>query len=76
VLLVCGTTRVEVVDGVPPEYLAGSKKIVSDAHFPAFAEQVCALYQQIARIASEPTRATLMDFGTRLPRAVEQLVNR
>jgi hypothetical protein len=36
----------------------------------------CALYQQMARIAIEPTWAKLMDFETRLPRAVEQLVNR
>ena len=43
VLLVRGTARVEVVDGVPSEYLAGSRKIVGDAQFPAFAEQVRAV---------------------------------
>ena len=76
VLLVRGTASVEVVDGVPPEYLAGSKKIVGEAEFPAFEEQVRGLYAQMARIAKEPTWAKLLDFETRLPRAVEQLVNR
>jgi hypothetical protein len=76
VLLVRGTASVEVVDGVPPEYLAGSKKIVGEEGFPAFEEQVRGLYDRMARIAIEPTWAKLLDFETRLPRAVEQLVNR
>ena len=76
VLLVRGTARVEVVDGVPPEYLAASRKIVGEAGYPEFETQVRALYQQMARIAIEPTWAKLMDFETRLPRAVEQLINR
>jgi len=76
VLLVRGKASVEVVDGVPPEYLAGSKKIVGDAQFPEFETQVRALYQQMARIAIVSEWAKLMDFETQLPRAVEQLVNR
>jgi len=75
VLLVRGTARVEVVDGVPREYLAGSRKIVGEARFPEFENQVQALYQQMARIAIVPEWAKLLDFETRLPRAVEQLVN-
>ena len=76
VLLVRGTAGVEVVDGVPPEYLEGSKKIVGEERFPAFEAQVRALYQQMARIAIVPEWAKLLDFETRLPSAVEQLVNR
>ena len=75
VLLVRGMASVAVVDGVPPEYLAGSRKIVGDAQFPAFEEQVRGLYTRMARIAIEPTWAKLLDFETRLPRAVEQLVS-
>ena len=75
VLLVRGTASVAVVAGVPPEYLAGSRKIVGDAQFPAFEEQVRGLYDRMARIAIEPTWAKLLDFETRLPRAVEQLVS-
>ena len=76
VLLVRGTASVAMVDGVPPEYLAGSQKIVGEAQFPAFKEQVLGLYDRMARIAIEPTWAKLLDFETRLPRAVEQLVGR
>jgi hypothetical protein len=43
VLLERGTAWVEVVDGVPPEYLAGSRTIVGDAQFPAFEEPACAV---------------------------------
>jgi hypothetical protein len=75
VLLVRGTASVEVVDGVPSEYLAGSRKIVGEEQFPAFEEQVRGLYREMARIAIEPTWAKLLDFETRLPRAVEQLVS-
>ena len=75
VLLVRGTASVEVVDGVPSEYLAGSQKIVGEEQFPAFEEQVRGLYRQMARVTIEPTWAKLLDFETRLPRAVEQLVS-
>lgn len=75
VLLVRGTASVEVVNGVPPEYLSGSKKIVGEQQFPAFEEQVRALYQQMARITIEPDWAKLLDFETTLPSAVEQLIN-
>jgi hypothetical protein len=76
VLLVRGTAGVEVVDGVPPEYLAASRKIVGEAGFPAFEEQVRGLYAQMARITITPEWAKLLDFETTLPRAVEQLLNR
>lgn len=76
VLLVRGTARVEVVDEVPPEYLAGSRKIVGEQQFPAFEEQVRALYQQMARITIVPEWAKLLDFETTLPSAVEQLLHR
>lgn len=76
VLLVRGTARVEVVEGVPPEYLAGAKKQVGVEQWPAFEAEVRALYTQMARIAIVPEWAKLLDFETRLPRAVEQLVSR
>jgi hypothetical protein len=68
--------HVELVDGVPPEYLAASRKIVGEEQFPAFEEQVRGLYAQMARIAIEPDWAKLLDFETTLPAAVEQLLNR
>ena len=74
VLLVRGTASIEIVDGVPPEYLAGSRKIVGAAGMAAFEEQVRGLYTQMARIAIEPRWAKLLDFETTLPSAVEELL--
>ena len=74
VLLVRGTARVEVVDGVPPEYLAGSRKIVGEAGYPAFEEQVRALYDSMVRVVVTPTWVRLNDFQRTAPRAAERLI--
>jgi hypothetical protein len=76
VLLVRGTASIEVVDGVPPEYLEASKKLVAAEQWQAFEAQVRALYKQMARIAIVPEWAKLLDFETRMPRFLEQLTGR
>lgn len=73
-LLVRGTASLETVDGVPPEYLEASRKSVGDAGMPAFEAQVSELYQQMVRITIEPHWAKLLDFETRLPTPVENLI--
>jgi hypothetical protein len=74
VLLVRGSASLETVDGVPPEYLEASRKQVSEAEMPAFEAQVRALYQQMVRITIEPRWAKVLDFETRLPTPVENLI--
>lgn len=74
VLLVRGTTSMDIVDGVPPEYLKGAKKVFDEQQFEAFEAQVRSLYKQMARIAITPEWAKLLDFETRIPSAVEELV--
>jgi hypothetical protein len=74
VLLVRGTARLELVEGVPAEYLAASSKQVGAEQMPAFEAQVRTLYQQMVRITIAPEWAKLLDFETRLPRPVEELV--
>ena len=76
VLLVRGAASIETVDGVPPEYLEASRKQVGEAHMPAFEAQVRSMYTQMARITIVPTWAKLLDFETRLPSPVEQLLKR
>jgi hypothetical protein len=76
VLLVRGTAEMEIVDGVPEEYLAASRKYVGDEGMPEFERQVRGLYKQMAKIVITPTWAKLLDFETRLPSAVEQLAGR
>jgi len=74
VLLVRGKASLETVEGVPPEYLEASRKQVGEAGMPAFEAQVRGLYQQMVRITVEPRWAKLLDFETRLPTTVENLI--
>jgi len=74
VLLVRGTASLETVDGVPPEYLEASRKSVGEEGMPAFEAQVRALYQQMVKISIEPHWAKVLDFETRLPTPVENLI--
>jgi hypothetical protein len=76
VLLVRGTASLETVEGVPPEYLEASRKSVGAAGMPAFEAQVRALYLQMVRITVEPRWAKVLDFETRLPTPVANLIKR
>jgi len=73
VLLVRGAARVEIVDGVAPEYLEASKRYIAPEQWEAFEKQVRALYKQQGRITIVPEWAKLLDFETRLPSAQEKL---
>jgi hypothetical protein len=75
VLLVRGTARVEIVDGVAPEFLEGSKKAVPPEQWKAFESQVRALYKQQGRITIVPEWAKILDFETRVPSAQEELAS-
>jgi hypothetical protein len=74
VLLVRGTVNVEIIDGVPAEYLRASRKSVPEDQWPTFEAQVRSLYKQMARIVLVPEWAKLLDFETRFPVAVQGLV--
>jgi hypothetical protein len=76
VLLVRGTASVEIVDGVPSEFLEASRKYFPPEQWQGFETQSRALYPQMARISITPDWAKLLDFETRLPVAVQQLVAR
>lgn len=73
VLLVRGTASLEIVEGVPDEYLHASRKVVGDDGMPQFEEQVRALYDQMVLITITAEWAKIMDFETRIPQAVEEL---
>jgi nitroimidazol reductase NimA-like FMN-containing flavoprotein (pyridoxamine 5'-phosphate oxidase superfamily) len=75
-LLVRGTASVEIVDGVPPEYLKASRKAMADEQqYRAFESEVRSLYERMARITIAPEWAKVLDFETRLPSAVEELAS-
>jgi Pyridoxamine 5'-phosphate oxidase len=73
-LLIRGTATVEIVDGVPSEYLAASKKTLKPDQFAEFETQVTTMYEQMARITIAPAWARFFDFGAgRLPSFLNEL---
>ncbi len=76
VLLVRGTAHIEVVEGVPFEYLEASKKGIPEEQWNLFEAQVRTMYKQMARISITPEWAKLFDFETRLPDFMEKLAGR
>ena len=74
-LLIRGIATVEIVEGVPEEYLDSSAKALDDAQRQAFEAQVRQTYERMARIAIRPQWARFYDFGAgRLPTFLGKLV--
>lgn len=74
VLLVRGEATLELVDGVPADYLKASRKVVPATEWDGWEQGVRALYQQMVVITVEPRWAKLLDFETTAPKAVEDLM--
>ena len=74
VLLVRGTADLDLVEGVPDNYLYASSNLVPADQFDQWKAGVLALYDQMVRITITPTWAKLLDFETTLPKAVEDLL--
>jgi hypothetical protein len=74
VLLIRGDARLDLVDGVPQDYIEASRKVVPAAEFAGWEQGVRALYQQMVLITVEPRWAKLLDFETTAPKAVEDLM--
>lgn len=75
ILLIRGRAELDVVDGIPEEFLQmnGSYKMTPEqrVHWEA---EVHSLYDGMVRIVVTPTWAKLIDFETTLPSAVEELI--
>ncbi|NBE93908.1 pyridoxamine 5-phosphate oxidase [Nonomuraea sp. KC401] len=76
-LLVRGRAELDVVDGVPEEYLQmnGSYQMTPEQR-TVWEKQVHALYDGMVRIVVTPTWAKLIDFESTMPTAVEELIRR
>lgn len=74
VLLVRGTAAIDIVDGVPLEYLEACRKSVGPEQWDAFEAGVRRMYKQMARIKITPVWAKLLDFQTRFPTPIEKLI--
>ncbi|MEV4598105.1 pyridoxamine 5'-phosphate oxidase family protein [Amycolatopsis sp. NPDC049253] len=75
ILLLRGRAELDVVDGIPQEYLQmnGSYEMTAEQRVEWEAE-VRSLYDGMVRIVVTPTWVKLIDFDTTLPSAVEELV--
>ena len=75
ILLIRGRAELDVVDGIPDEYLRmnGSYEMTTEQRVEWEAE-VRSLYDGMVRIVITPTWVKLIDFETTLPTAVEELV--
>ncbi|HEX6234804.1 MAG TPA: pyridoxamine 5'-phosphate oxidase family protein [Jiangellaceae bacterium] len=75
ILLIRGRAELDVVDGIPEEYLQmnGSYEMTPEQRVEWEAE-VRSLYDGMVRIVITPTWVKLIDFETTLPTAVEELV--
>ena len=75
ILLIRGRAELDVVDGIPQEYLQmnGTYTMTTEQRVEWEAE-VRSLYDGMVRIVITPTWAKLIDFETTLPSAVEELI--
>jgi len=75
ILLIRGRAELDVVDGIPDEYLEmnGTYEMTPEQRVEWEAE-VHSLYDGMVRIVVTPTWAKLIDFETTLPTAVEELI--
>jgi Pyridoxamine 5'-phosphate oxidase len=74
ILLVRGEAALETVDGVPDEFIEAARRFVADERMPQWEAQAHGLYDQMVLIRITPTWAKIIDFDTRLPKYVEQLI--
>ncbi len=73
-LCVRGVAAVDIVDGVPEEYLAATAKGFSAEQHAQFEAHVRSVYKQMARISIEPTWARYYDFTAgRVPEFLHKL---
>ena len=67
-LSVRGVAAIEIVDGVPDEYLAAATKNMDGEQARQFETNVRSMYKQMARITIQPRWARYYDVGTgRIP---------
>ena len=72
--MVRGLASVDIVDDVPRNYVAASKKVLSGDQLTEFERQVRSMYDQMARISIEPVWARFFDFGAgRMPSFLTKL---
>ncbi len=62
-----GTSSIEIVQGVPREYIDASRRIVGDELMPSWEAEVRNKMHEMALITITPTWLKVVDFETRFP---------
>jgi len=76
VLLIRGSVRTDIVEGLSPEYEASATRVFGEEQGGAWVENLRAIAPQTARIRVTPEWVGLIDFETRFPSAVERAMER
>jgi hypothetical protein len=75
ILLIRGRVELDVVDGIPAEYLKATNAYeMTPEQRVEWEAEIRSLYDGMVRIVVTPTWAKLIDFETTLPSAVEELI--
>jgi hypothetical protein len=76
VLLVRGTIRTDIVDGIAPEYASMVKRSFGAEQGQAWLDNVRPICPQMARVFITPEWVGILDFETRFPSALERATER
>jgi hypothetical protein len=75
-LLLRGTAAIDVVEGVPDEYIRTAAKRIAGETLSGFEAEVRSLYEEMARVHVRPGWAKLLDFdGGPLPAFLQRLID-
>lgn len=70
VLLIRGTAKVEMCEGVVPEYALSARRYFGEEQGTAWVENVRGMLSEMGRITVSPSWAAVLDFQTRFPSAL------
>ncbi|KJK11593.1 pyridoxamine 5'-phosphate oxidase [Terrabacter sp. 28] len=76
VLLIRGTVRTDVVEGVAPEYEAMTMRCLGAEQGAAWLTSLRAMTTDMARVYLTPDWVGIIDFETRFPSAIERAMER
>ena len=76
VLLVRGTARIDIVEGIAPEYAAMTKRVLGEEQGRAWLDDLRPICPRMARVFVRPEWVGILDFETRFPSALERAMER
>jgi len=72
VLLIRGPIRIDLVEGIAPEYAAMSKRVMGEEGAAAWLAQLAPICPRMNRVFIQPSWVGILDFETRFPSAIER----